>query len=229
MRVMRGRASAPEADRELTAEMLATVSESGVPAVRVWTPHRQVAFGRRDGHADDYEGAKTAAEERGYPAIERSVGGRAVAYTGETTLAFATAVPVDDMRQGLDRRYDEATKTVLQALRELGVVARRGEPEESFCPGAHSVQSDGKVAGIAQRVTRGSALVSGCLLVAEREELVGVLDPVYAALDVPFDPDSVGTVAEAGGPGDPETVARAVERAFVGEREMDVEYVDDDA
>jgi lipoate-protein ligase A len=228
MRVIRGRAPTPEADRELTAGMLATVSESGVPAVRVWTPHRQVAFGRRDGHADDYDGAKAAAEERGYLAIERSVGGRAVAYTGETTLAFATAVPVDDMRQGLDRRYDEATGTVLQALRELGVVARRGEPEASFCPGAHSVQSDGKVAGIAQRVTRGSALVSGCLLVDEREELVDVLDPVYAALDVPFEPDSVGTVADAGGPDDPETVARAVERAFVGERETDVEHVDDD-
>jgi lipoate-protein ligase A len=228
MRVIRGRAPTPEADRELTAEMLTAVSESGVPAVRVWTPHRQVAFGRRDSHADDYEGAKTAAETQGYPAIERSVGGRAVAYTGETTLAFATAVPVDDMRQGLDRRYDDATKTVLQALRELGVVARRGEPEASFCPGAHSVQSDGKVAGIAQRVTRGSALVSGCLLVDEREELVDVLDPVYAALDVPFDPDSVGTVADAGGPDDPETVARAVEQAFVGERETDVEHVDDD-
>jgi lipoate-protein ligase A len=227
MRVIRGRASTPEADRELTAELLAEVAERGVPAVRVWTPHRQVAFGRRDSHADDYEGAKAAAEERGYPAIERSVGGRAVAYTGETTLAFATAVPVDDLRRGLDRRYEAATTTVLDALRDLGVVARRGEPDESFCPGAHSVQRDGKLAGIAQRVTSGSALVSGCVLVAEREELVGVLDLVYTALDVPFDPDSVGTVADAGGPDDPEDVARAIERAFVGDDKMDVEHIDE--
>ena len=227
MRVIRGRAATPEADRELTAELLAEVAERGVPAVRVWTPHRQVAFGRRDSHADDYEGAKAAAEERGYPAIERSVGGRAVAYTGETTLAFATAVPVDDLRRGLDRRYEAATTTVLDALRDLGVVARRGEPDESFCPGAHSVQRDGKLAGIAQRVTSGSALVSGCVLVAEREELVGVLDLVYTALDVPFDPDSVGTVADAGGPDDPEDVARAIERAFVGDDKMDVEHIDE--
>ncbi|SEO94422.1 Lipoate-protein ligase A [Halogranum amylolyticum] len=227
MRVIRGRAATPEADRELTAELLAEVAERGVPAIRVWAPHRQVAFGRRDSHADGYERAKNAAEERGYPAVERSVGGRAVAYTGETTLAFATAVPVDDLRQGLDRRYEETTTTVLDALRDLGVVARRGEPDESFCPGAHSVQRDGKLAGIAQRVTSGSALVSGCLLVAEREEVVDVLDPVYDALDVPFDRDSVGTVADAGGPDDPEDVARAVERAFVGDDEMDVESVDD--
>jgi octanoyl-[GcvH]:protein N-octanoyltransferase len=228
MRVIRGRAASAKADRTVTAEMLAEVAERGVPAVRVWTPHRQVAFGRRDSHADDYEEAKAAAEARGYPPIERSVGGRAVAYTGETTLAFATAVPVDDMRQGLDRRYEEATRTVLDALRDLGVVAQRGEPDASFCPGAHSVQSDGKIAGIAQRVTRGSALVSGCLLVDERADLVGVLDPVYTALDVPFDPDSVGTVADAGGPDDPNEVARALEAAFVGERETDVEHVDDD-
>jgi lipoate-protein ligase A len=229
MRVIRGRAATPEADRQVTAEMLSETGDDGVPAIRVWTPHRQVAFGRRDSHADDYERAKRAAEERGYPAIERSVGGRAVAYTGESTLAFATAVPIDDIRQGLDRRYDEATSTVLDALRNVGVIARRGEPDDSFCPGAHSVQRDGKIAGIAQRVTRGSALVSGCVLVAERDELVDVLDAVYAALDVPFDPDSVGTVADAGGPDDPQEVARAIEAAFVGEREMDVEYVDDDS
>lgn len=227
MRVIRGRASDAETDRQMTAEMLAATADTGVPAIRVWTPHRQVAFGRRDRHAEDYDAATAAAETRGYLAIERSVGGRAVAYTGETTLAFATAVPVDDMRQGLDRRYEEATQTVLRALRDVGVVARRGEPERSFCPGAHSVQSSGKIAGIAQRVTRGSALVSGCVLVAERDELVDVLEPVYAALDVPFDPESVGTVADAGGPDDPEEVARAVERAFVGEREMEIEYLDD--
>lgn len=227
MRVIRGRASDAETDRQVTAEMLTETADTAAPAIRVWTPHRQVAFGRRDGHAEDYDAATKAAEDREYLAIERSVGGRAVAYTGETTLAFATAVPVDDMRQGLDRRYEEATQTVLRALHDVDVVARRGEPDDSFCPGAHSVQSSGKIAGIAQRVTRGSALVSGCVLVAERDELVDVLEPVYAALDVAFDPESVGTVADAGGPDDPETVSRAIERAFAGEREMEVEHVDD--
>lgn len=226
MRVIRGRAATPEADRQLTAEMLAAVADGETPAIRVWVPHRQVAFGRRDSNDDGYERAKAAAEERGYLPLERSVGGRAVAYTGETTLAFATAIPVDDMRQGLDQRYEEATETVVDALRKLGVDARRGEPPDSFCPGAHSVQCDGKLSGIAQRVTRGSALVSGCLLVAERTELVDVLDAVYGPLDVPFDPDSVGTVADAGGPDDPEEVARAIESAFVGERDSDVENID---
>ena len=228
MRVIRGRKPTPEADREATRELLAEAGETGVPAIRVWAPARQVAFGRRDSHAERYEAAKRAAEERGYRALERSVGGRAVAYTGETTLAFAAAIPVDDMRQGIGRRYDDAVETVVDALETLDVAAEPGEPSESFCPGDHSVQCDGKIAGIAQRVTKGAALVSGCVLVAERDELVDVITPVYEALDVPFDPDSVGTVADAGGPSDPEAVARAIEDAFVDGRETDVESLDDE-
>ncbi|SDN02509.1 Lipoate-protein ligase A [Halogranum gelatinilyticum] len=228
MRVIRGREPTPEADRQATADMLAEAGETAVPAIRVWTPARQVAFGRRDGHAERYDEAKQAAEARGYRALERSVGGRAVAYTGQTTLAFATAIPVDDMRQGLDRRYDDAVETVVAALETVGVAAEPGEPPESFCPGDHSVQCDGKIAGIAQRVTKGAALVSGCVLVAERDELVDVLTPVYDALDVPFDPESVGTVADAGGPDDPEAVARAIEETFVAGREKTVEYLGED-
>jgi lipoate-protein ligase A len=227
MRLVRGRAVDPEADRNVTADLLARTAEDGVPAVRVWAPHRQVAFGRRDARADGYDRAREAAEARGFAAIERSVGGRAVAYTG-TTLAFARAVPVADLRTGLDDRYEAATETVLRALRDLGVDAERGEPPRSFCPGEHSIQADGKLVGIAQRITQGAALVSGCVLVADRDAIADVLEPVYAALDVPFDPASVGTIADAGGPSDPDVVARAIEEAFVdaqgGDAEADVEY-----
>ncbi|WP_101294037.1 lipoate--protein ligase family protein [Halegenticoccus soli] len=233
MRVVRGRAETPRRDREVTAEMLSRTAETGEPAIRVWAPHRQVAFGRRDAHADGYEAAVRAAEDRGYPAITRSVGGRAAAYTGETTLAFAHAVPVDDIRVGLDRRYEDATETVLRALRGLGVDARRGEPPRSFCPGEHSIRGDadgtagggGKIVGIAQRVRQGAALVSGCAIVDEREELADALAAVYDALGAPFDPDTVGSVADAGGPSDPEAVARAIEEALADGRETAVERV----
>jgi hypothetical protein len=46
-------------------------------------------------------------------------------------------------------------------------------------------------------------------------ELIEVLRAVYDALSVPFDPESVGGVASAGGPDDPLQVARAVERALI--------------
>jgi len=43
-----------------------------------------------------------------------------------------------------------------------------------------------------------------------------VLDPVYDALGVPFDPDTVGSVSTAGGPDDPERVIDALGMELAG-------------
>lgn len=216
MKLVRGRAATPTADRTATATMLDRTAERGEPALRVWTPHRQVAFGGRDAAEGGYDAAREAAQERGYTPTERSVGGRAVAYTG-TTLAFAHARPIEDPRRGLNERYDAATATVRLALTTLGVDVTAGEPPESFCPGSHSLQADGKVVGIAQRVRSGGALVAGIVIVDDPAAIGAVLDPVYDALGVPFDPRSVGSVSGAGGPADPGAIARALEDAFVGD------------
>jgi lipoate-protein ligase A len=225
MRIVRGRGADPEADRAVTRTLVEDARDDGEGAVRAWTPHRQVAFGRRDTHAEGYEAARDAASERGYPPLERRVGGRAVAYTGET-VAFARVTPVEDMRVGIDERYEAAERDLLAALDGLGVDARPGEPPDSYCPGSHSLQADGKVIGLAQRVQRGVALTAGICLVAEREAVAEVLDAVYTALDYPFDPASVGTVADAGGPADAGRVARAIEDALVGDHEGHVERLD---
>lgn len=225
MRVVRGRAGSLEEDRRLTRELLETAGEEREPAVRVWTPHRQLAFGRRDANEDGYGDARRIAEKRGFEPVERGVGGRAVAYAG-STLAFAWMKPIKDPRRGLDERYEAATERVRDALADLGVEAERGEPPDSFCPGAHSLSKDGKVVGIAQRVTNGAALVSGIVIVADRGEIADVLSPVYDALSIPFDPESVGSVAHAGGPSDPERVARAIEERLVGDAPREIEHVD---
>ncbi|MFC6786647.1 biotin/lipoate A/B protein ligase family protein [Halobaculum halobium] len=203
--------------------MLAEAGDSGVPALRVWAPGRSLAFGRRDARADGYPRATAAAREHGFPPVERSVGGRAVAYA-ESTLAFAHAVPLEDARSGLNDRYETAVSTLVTALRDAGADVDRGEPPASYCPGEYSVRvaDGGKVAGIAQRVRQDAALVSGCVTVAERGPIRAVLSPVYDALGVPFDPDSVGSVAQAGGPGDAGAVREALEAAFVDDRDVAV-------
>ncbi|WP_348613618.1 lipoate--protein ligase family protein [Halobaculum rarum] len=208
--------------------MLAEAGESGVPALRVWAPGRSLAFGRRDAHADGYARATAAAREHGFPPVERSVGGRAVAYA-ESTLAFAHAVPRADARSGLNDRYEDAVSTLVAALRDAGADVERGEPPASYCPGDYSVRvaGGGKIAGIAQRVRQDAALVSGCVTVAERGPIRAVLAPVYDALDVPFDPESVGSVAQAGGPTDPNAVREALESGFVGDREAEMRDVAD--
>jgi len=236
MRVLRGRASDIETDRARTREMAERVGETGERALRVWTPHRQVAFGRRDAREDGYEQAREAATEAGFPTVERRVGGRAVAYSG-STVAFACAEPVSDIRTGLQDRYEAATTDLGNALDRLGVATARGEPPDSFCPGTHSLQADGaggngdngKIVGIAQRIGGGAALVAGVVLIDSADEIAAVLQPVYDALDVPFDPNSVGSIERAGGETDRESVIEAIERTLVGETsedDVEVERID---
>ena len=224
MRVIRGRKATIEADRDVSRGLLSTAAE-GEPAVRVWTPHQQVAFGRRDCRLEGYELARELAREHGFPPIERDVGGRAVAYDGETTIAFARAEPASDFRRGTNTRYERATDAVEKALRSLegDIELVRGEPTDSFCPGTHSVSQltasgrQQKVAGIAQRVRQDAAIVAGIVLVDNRELLAAVLGDVYDRLGVAFDPDSVGTIAAGGGPADPAVVRRALEDALIGD------------
>lgn len=225
MRVLRGRAETVAADRERTGAMLARAAETGNPAVRVWTPPRHVAFGRREAASPGYDRAVAVARDRGFPTVERRVGGRAVAHTG-STVAFAHAVPVDDPRSGLTARYEATTARLRRALAALSVDATAGEPADSFCPGSHSLQCGGKVAGVAQRVRSDAALVAGCVVVADREAFVGVLDPIYAALGQPFDPESVGSVAAAGGPAETDAVVTAIEGVLVGDADADPTVVD---
>ncbi|KKF39253.1 lipoate--protein ligase [Halorubrum saccharovorum] len=236
MRVLRGRGHSPEADREHTATLLASAGD-GTPGLRVWTPHRQVAFGRRDAREPGFERAKRVATDRGFTPIERDVGGRAVAYPGDT-VAFAHAIPLGDDRDrgSIAERYERATETVIEALRDLGADVTRGEPPESFCPGDHSVRvaGGGKVAGIAQRVRGDAALVAGCLVVTrgDARDIADVTAGVYGAIDLPFDPETVGSVAEAGGPDRPKPVARTLEEAFVddpwGDGDPQIDRIDRD-
>jgi octanoyl-[GcvH]:protein N-octanoyltransferase len=219
MRVVRGRAGSIDADRAVSRRLL-DCAESGETAVRAWRPHRQVAFGRRDARSDGYERAASIARERDFPPVDRDVGGRAVAYTG-STVAFARAEPAAG-RGGIEKRYDRATGDLQRALSELGVDTREGEPDDSFCPGTHSLQATGKVVGIAQRVRKGAAVTAGVVLVRDHEAIAGVLQPVYSALGTTLETDSVGSIARAGGESDPDVVARRIEAELVGESEPEV-------
>lgn len=216
MRVVRGALPDVDRDRQVTRRVVDMVASDGDPVLRAWTPPRQITFGRRDAAETGYERARELARERGYEPVERSVGGRAVAHTG-STVAFASVVSTDEGRSGIQSRYVDATERLERALRSIGAEVRRGEPAASFCPGTHSLQNGGKVAGLAQRVRDRTAVVGGYLAVTEADAaaIARVLDPVYEALGVAFDPATVGSVEGAGGPADVDLVIGAIEDAFL--------------
>jgi lipoate-protein ligase A len=216
MRVHRGRAETPAIDRDVTGNLVTAVAESEEPALRVWQPHRQVAFGRRDATREGYERARTVALNRGYVVSERRVGGHAVAFTGDT-VAFVHIVPIDEPRTGMQTRYDETLSALSSALAELGVPAVLGEPDNAFCPGTQSLSADGKIVGVAQRVRQEVASVAGIVIVRDAPAVRAVLEPVYEALGLPFDPESVGSIADAGETARPKTVVRTIEEAFADE------------
>jgi len=224
MYVLRGRARTLDADREVTRELAGRVAESREPALRVWTPPRQVAFGQRDANREGYATARESAVEREFTPVERSVGGHAVAYTGNT-VAFSCAEPVEKARTGIDDRYERTTATLASALAALGVEVWEGEPDGAFCPGTHSLSAAGKIAGLAQRVKSDVAVVGGIVVVRDHGPIADVLEPVYAALGVPFERSAVGSIARAGGDADPDTVVRTIEEAFLGGDEPAVEQV----
>lgn len=224
MRVLRGRAETPERDGEITKELIAHTAETGERGLRVWRPHRQIAFGRRDSNREGYDRARRIVAESEFASVDRTVGGHAVAFTGNT-LAFASAEPVDDARTGIQERYDEATATLERAFGDLGVDVYEGEPDGSFCPGTHSLSATGKIAGLAQRVHRDAAVVSGIVVACDHEQIAATLEPLYNALDIEFDPDSVGSIGRAGGPTDPLSVARRIEDALIGAASPAVEQV----
>jgi lipoate-protein ligase A len=212
--LLTGRARSIDADYQVTSDALDATGQQADSIVRVGRPHRQIAFGPRDRNVDGYERAREIALENGFEPVERTVGGRAVAYTG-TTVAFVRTQQITDPRQGLSDRYDPMVEALGNALDTLDVDAQAGEPDRSFCPGAHSLQAEGKLVGVAQRVTKDVSLVSGIVVVRDHEQIGRVLQEIYAALDIPFDPTTVGSVAKAGGPADPQATIDAVSDALL--------------
>jgi octanoyl-[GcvH]:protein N-octanoyltransferase len=175
------------------------------PATVSITPStRHVGVTRRDTFRPGFEEAVRVAGEMGYPVLVRSSGGGATA-ADRGTFGFSIIRPRDETESGrsITERYDEAAALVLGAFSRLGVAAEVGEVRDEFCPGDHSIrvgdrEGGMKVVGIAQRITRRATSVGGIVLVEGEQELARVLTRVYNAMNLPFRPQSVGSLRRAG-------------------------------
>jgi lipoate-protein ligase A len=163
------------------------------PVLRCYRPSATVAFGRRDTFLPGFATAVAAARRHGFTPVIRGAGGRAAAYD-DGSLIFDEVMSADGS-QIRERFADDADRQA-RALRSLGVDARVGEVTGEYCPGEFSVNARGRVKliGAAERIVRGAWLHSSVVVVDGAERLRAVLEDVYAALGLDWDPATVGAV-----------------------------------
>lgn len=202
----------PALDTAFSRALLDSVAAGDAPETfRLYRPDDVVAFSGIDRAHPGFATAVGAARAAGFAAALRLAGGRAAVFHRET-LAFAWTIPASEARDGIAARFDEIAALVAAALRRLGVDARVGEVPGEYCPGDHSVNARGarKLMGVGQRVIRGAAHVGGVVVVGGAARVRAALEPVYAAMDFAWRPETTGSVADEIGATSLDAVASAL-------------------
>lgn len=182
-------------------------------ALRVFRPTPMVAFGRRDANRPGFPAAAHACRAAGLTPVVRASGGRAVACT-------ANAIILDHIQHdptspgGMEARFHDFGQMLAGVLADFGIDARVGEVPGEYCAGAHSINAGGtvKLIGTAQRMVRDAWLFSSVAIVDDAAVLKPLLAQVYDALELPFDPASVGAVATQA----PGVTIEVLEQALIG-------------
>lgn len=208
----------PGLDLGLSHALLrAVASGERDPLVRLYRPGPTVAFGRRDRLRPGFERACTVARELGFTPLLRAAGGLAAAYDERAVIVERFTVErEDELGHGIPERFTAIADDVAAVLRGLGLDARVGEIPGEYCPGEHSVNLGGrlKVAGAAQRLVRGAAMVSLVLVVAGGPRIRDVVERTYAALELPLDPSVTGALTDVDPSLDVARVAAALRARF---------------
>jgi octanoyl-[GcvH]:protein N-octanoyltransferase len=206
----------PAMDTALSRAILERVSAGVEPeTLRIHRPGAIVAFGPRDRLAPGFSKAVEAARDRGFASILRLAGGRAAVFH-EGTIAFAWVIPDAEPRERITARFEEAAQVMAAAFRRLSADARVGEIPGEYCPGAHSVNARGrtKLMGVGQRVVKRAAHVGGVVVVGGSDRIREVLVPVYDALGLAWDPNTVGSLEDELGSIQWESAAEAIIQEF---------------
>jgi lipoate-protein ligase A len=185
-------------DVAVSRALLERVARGEHPAcLRLYRPDDLVAFSGSDRTRPGFPAAVAAARSAGFDAALRLAGGAAAVFQRES-IAFAWCLPERDARRGIHARFEQVAGWVTSALQKLGVDARVGEVEGEYCPGEYSVNAGGKrkLMGVGQRIVSGAAHVGGVLVVGDGARVRAALVPVYAALGIPWRPETAGAVAD---------------------------------
>lgn len=188
----------PVLDVAVSHAVLDAVAAGEIGSVfRLHPAHPVLAFGMADRIQPGYSAAVRVAAAHGFTPVERLAGGRAAVFH-EKTLAFSWAIPEDDPRIGITKRFEMVSGMMNDAFRTLKIDARIGQIPGEYCPGQYSVNVGGavKVMGVGQRLIKGAAHIGGVIVVDHGERVRDVLVPVYRALRIDWDPRTAGALAD---------------------------------
>ena len=192
--------AASAADDQARSEaLLARIARGELDsALRIWAPAPALALSRLDELRPGVERARDIAVAAGYEPVRRVSGGHAVVL-GWGSFCVAIGEPAHTF-EGTQERYERLTAALVAAFAELGIDAEQGELDGEWCPGAWSIRSGGaKLAGLAQRAIKGAAWAEAVVELSRADGARDLLREVYAALDLPLDPVTFGSVSEAAG------------------------------
>lgn len=213
MRVFSGPVGEPAMELAVATALVRRASAGELAeALRIYRPAEPVlVFGRRDTRHPGFAAAVRAGRDAGFVPVVRVVGGRPVAYTSE-------ALVIDHVRHDLraadeqQSRFKDFGELYADTLRAIGIDARVGEIPGEYCPGAQSINARGavKLVGTGQRVVRNAWLFSTLTVIGDDELIRSLLTEVYAHLELPLDPTTVGSLSTER----PDLTATAVEHHF---------------
>ena len=167
-------------------------------AVRVWAPVPALALSRLDELRPGAGAATAAATRAGVQTVRRVSGGHAVVL-GSGSFCAGFAEPAASF-EGTQQRYERLSAALIAAFADVGVEAEHGALDGEWCPGTWSIRADGvKLAGLAQRAVKGAAWVEAVVDLAPDPAVRSLLTEVYAELDLPLDPSTLGSVSEVRG------------------------------
>lgn len=183
-------------DTGVSEALLRRVGDGSLPETfRVSTPGNVVAFAKRDRITPGFDRATQLARRHGFASVIRLPGGRAAVFHDQV-ISFSWTTPDMDPIRSIRGRFAQTAALVVDALASVGVAASVGGIVGEYCPGEFSVNHAGsiKLAGIGQRLTGSASHVGGVLVVGGADRIREVLVPVYGALDIDWDPSTVGAL-----------------------------------
>lgn len=188
-----GGALSAQHDMDLVRQTLQGFDNGGAGILRFYRPQPTAAFSPRDTTHERYAETTEAMRARGFQPVERRAGGQLAIYD-EASLVIDLVAPHSEPRDDLMRRFRDFSGMITGVLTGFGIDARVGEIPGEFCPGAYSVNAEGriKLVGVAQRIVRRGYHLGAVISVAPSEPAKAAVTEAYGILGLRFDPTTFG-------------------------------------